>query len=471
MGEVWSAWHRFTHRDFAIKLLLPELASHQEALGRFFQEAQATGQLSHPSIVEVYDVGQAADGRPFLVLELLEGESLEQRLARETLLETLEVCLIFSQVAQALKLAHERGIVHRDLSTANIFLANQTSGAPLPKILDFGVSKNLRPNYERKIRTGSGAVLGSPDYMSPEQAGGAGDVDGRTDIWALGVQMYEALSGQCPFRAANYNALMIDIMTRPHRPLIGAMPGINPELAEIVDACLEKDREHRLDSAASLAERLELLAVQLAEQRGLERPGPRRRLTDRLSLNAEPPRTSLLPLSAPRGTASVGALPRSSDHVEFCAKTTQKRHVGRGARALAALARSRAVLAAGSALGGTLLGMALSAGSGASPGDASAQREDSAALGSDEVLSETGPLVTPVEAADVSASDVSGGLVEAMAKGLGLDRRLTPAQAAQGRAPGKAGAQPSRSKGAADVHKGSRRRAAKGRVALRKNPY
>src|SRR5690606_14562436 len=226
-------------------------------------------------------------------------------------------------------------------------------------------------------------------------------------------------------------------------------------------------------SAALLAERLEHLALQLAEQLGLERPGPRRRMTDRLSLNAEPPRTSLLPLSVPRGIIAAGAARSGSAEAAFCHKTTQKRAVNRGARALAALGRSRALLAAGSALGGTLLGMALSAGSGASPSQSSAPREASAAMGGEGVLHAAGPVVTPVDdpEADFSPSEASGGLVEAMAKGLGLDNRLTPAQAAAGRAPSKAGAQPNRGKGASDALKAPRRRGAKGRVALRKNPY
>ncbi|MCA9641495.1 MAG: serine/threonine protein kinase [Polyangiaceae bacterium] len=448
MGEVWSAWHCYTDRDFAIKLLLPELAEHEEALGRFFQEAQATGQLMHPSIIQVYDVGQLEDNRPFLVMELLEGESLEARLSRETVLDSLEVCLIFSQVAQALKLAHEKGIIHRDLSTANVFLAAQSYGPPVPKILDFGVSKNLGPNYDGKIRTGSGAVLGSPDYMSPEQAGGAADVDPRTDLWAIGVQMYECIAGACPFRAANYNALMLDIMTREHRPLTEAMPSVDPELASIVDLCLKKDREDRIASAGELAERLERLALSLADQLGLERPGPRRRATDRLSVTAVPPRASFLPPSraslvpAPASRAPAAAPPAS---------------------ALARLGRSRVLVAAGSALGGTLLGMALTASSGEPA--AAAERHTkahtthvTAAEGSGE-----GPEVTPVEEAAQQSPD----LVEAMTRGLGLDKSIkTDAPAAQPKQ-----ATPTQQRSTGPRGKAKRKAARHGRVALRKNPY
>lgn len=447
MGEVWSAWHCYTDRDFAIKLLLPELAEHEEALGRFFQEAQATGQLMHPSIIQVYDVGQLEDGRPFLVMELLEGESLEARLGRETVLDSLEVCLIFSQVAQALKLAHEKGIIHRDLSTANVFLAAQSYGPPVPKILDFGVSKNLGPNYDGKIRTGSGAVLGSPDYMSPEQAGGAADVDPRTDLWAIGVQMYECIAGACHFRAANYNALMLDIMTREHRPLGEAMPSVDPELASIVDLCLKKDREDRIATAAELAERLERLALGLADQLGLERPGPRRRVTDRLSVTAVPPRASFLPPSR----ASLVPLAKQSA-------------VGTPPSALARLGRSRVLVAAGSALGGTLLGMALTAGSGEPA--AAAERQTKAhttqVTSADEQAE--APEVTPVEEAAQQAPD----LVEAMTRGLGLDKSI---KSEAGPAAQPKQAAPADGRGTIPRAKPKRKSAGHGRVALRKNPY
>ncbi|MBX3182982.1 MAG: protein kinase [Polyangiaceae bacterium] len=422
MGEVWSAWHRYTHRDFAIKFLLPELARHQEALGRFLQEAEATGQLQHPSIVEVYDVGQAEDGRPFLVMELLSGESLEQRLTREAVLDSLEVTLIFSQVAQALRLTHERGIVHRDLSTANIFLAAQPQGAPIPKLLDFGVSKNLGPRYDGQIRTGSGAILGSPDYMSPEQASGAAEVDARTDIWALGVQMYECLAGAAPFRASNYNALMIDIMTREPRPLVEAAPGVDPALASLVMACLVKDREARIGSAEKLAEELERLAIEYTEQLGLERPGPRRRATDRLSINAEPPRSTLLPRvsTLPRGSVVPGTVGAPSGALTSAANTAQERAV---VERVTSLLASRPMIGLAGAALGTWIGVVVATG-GAAPTPTteapltSNTHTPSGAEARFERGEVGGPEVTPL-------GDPTD-LVEAVTRGLGIDDSLRP---------------------------------------------
>jgi len=287
MGEVWSARNELTNRDFAIKLLLPDMARSPEALERFFREARATGQLRHPHLASVYDVGKTADGRPYLVMELLSGESLEDLLSRERRLAQGKVCLHFSQIAWALQAAHRAGVIHRDLSSANIFLAESEEGRhAVPKILDFGVSKFLGPSIDGRVRTADGAVLGSPAYMSPEQACGADGVDERTDIWALGVLMYECLTGSRPFTGANYNALLFAILNAPHQPLIEAMPEVDPELAELVSSCLVKDRSVREYSARHVAERLERIAWRLSSSKDAGIPR-RRRATDRLSYQPE----------------------------------------------------------------------------------------------------------------------------------------------------------------------------------------
>ena len=132
-------------------------------------------------------------------------------------------------------MAHQAGVIHRDLSTSNIFLARSTEGGePIPKILDFGVSKTLGPKYAGEAKTSDGAVLGNPMFMSPEQARGADQVDARTDVWSMGIVMYQCLTGMPPFKASNYNALMLDIITRPHRPLAELVPAADPELVALV---------------------------------------------------------------------------------------------------------------------------------------------------------------------------------------------------------------------------------------------
>jgi len=282
MGEVWAANNELTNRDFAIKFLLKEFASSDEAYNRFVREAETTGKLQHPSIVDVFDVAQTADGRPFIVMELLVGEGLDDRLKREGSLPPVQVAGYFSQIAMALDLAHRAGIVHRDLSASNIFLArSRDHNGICPKILDFGVSKHLGPN-DGSFQTCHGAVLGNPLYMSPEQARGAEQVDARTDVWSLGVLMYLTLTGVAAFGSRNYNALMVDIMTRPHRPILELLPALDRSLAGIVEGCLVKDRTRRIGSASELAERLAAVARRLGRDEQGAADTPRRRATDRL---------------------------------------------------------------------------------------------------------------------------------------------------------------------------------------------
>lgn len=282
MGEVWAATNELTDRNFAIKFLLEEFASNDEAYNRFVREAETTGKLQHPSIVDVFDVAQTVDGRPFIVMELLSGEPLDERLKREGTLPQVQVAAYFSQISMALDLAHRAGIVHRDLSASNIFLAKSRDGGGIvPKILDFGVSKHLGQN-DGAFQTCHGAVLGNPLYMSPEQARGAEQVDARTDVWSLGVLMYQCLTGVAAFSSRNYNALMVDIMTRPHRPLSELAPAVDRSLAAVVEGCLVKDRAHRIGSAGELAERLAAAARRLGREGDGARDMPRRRSTDRL---------------------------------------------------------------------------------------------------------------------------------------------------------------------------------------------
>ena len=289
MGEVWAARNEDTHRDFAIKFLKPALLEHPEALDRFVREAKTTGRLRHPSVVDVFDIGRTETGLPFIVMELLAGEGLDSVLARRGTMPPAEACIYLSQIARALDLAHDAGVVHRDVSASNVFLARVPGKRePTPKILDFGVSKTIGPELDERVRTGNGAVIGCPQYMSPEQASGAEKVDRRTDVWSLGVVLYECFAGTPPFSAKNYNALMCAIMSRPHRPIAEACPGLDPDLADLVDRCLAKDREQRVQTARQLALALESIAFRLAQNTGAVAT-PRRRAIDGIARSSEPP--------------------------------------------------------------------------------------------------------------------------------------------------------------------------------------
>jgi serine/threonine-protein kinase len=271
MGSVWAARNELTNRDFAIKFLLPELSKNEDALHRFFLEARACGQIRHPAIVDVYDMGQAEDGSPYLVMELLEGEGFDQRLARQGYMRPVDVCRYIAIVARGLEEAHTRGLIHRDLKPGNVFFAIDKSGEVFPRVLDFGISKETSSEHFDYVKTSTGAVLGSPAYMSPEQAKGELDIDPRTDIWALGVIMYEALTGTVPFDANNYNALMVRIITEKHRPVTDLAPDVPLELSALVDQTLEKNRKKRVPTSGELADRLERIYAKMT-QTPLHRP-------------------------------------------------------------------------------------------------------------------------------------------------------------------------------------------------------
>jgi len=390
MAEVWSARNVLLGRDVAIKFLLPSLSRNREAVERFVCEARATGRLRHPSIVDVFDAGQAHDGRPFLVMERLEGESLEDRLARERRLSPVLACAWLAQVARGLEAAHRSGIVHRDLSTANVFLAEVPDVVQsVPKILDFGVSKLLGPVADGRVRTLDGAVMGSPSYMSPEQAQGAESADQRSDVWSLGVLLYECMTGRTPFSARAHTALLVQIVMTEHVPIVEVLPGLDGELAALVEGCLVKDREHRVQSARQVAETLERIACRLAA-----RPiAVGRRATDRISLF-----DATLPAPPVALRSAFGSV-----ELDYPARRPQRRGV------LAAAAIAIASAGAGLALGVAMVGasrdrVVTGIVSPVPYGDHSRERH-------------AGPDVVPAEVAPPSAET---DLVRATARSLGL---------------------------------------------------
>jgi serine/threonine-protein kinase len=252
MGTVWLAHDRSLDRACALKILDPEKAGDEELRKRFLREARSTGQIRSANVVEVFEHG-IWDGLPFIVMEFLDGEELAECLERRGPLAPLEVHRVVAQIARALVRAHALGIVHRDLKPENVFLV-PTEGDVLVKLLDFGIARHVIYS-PRDHATQAGAVLGTPCYMSPEQALGE-PTDYRSDLWALGVLTFQCLTGSLPFMHEALGGLLAQILYEPI-PSIGAA---NPALPPAVEAwwrkAAERDPKRRFQSARELSDEL-----------------------------------------------------------------------------------------------------------------------------------------------------------------------------------------------------------------------
>jgi eukaryotic-like serine/threonine-protein kinase len=246
MAEVWSATNTFTERQIAIKFMNAQVAKTPEAAARFLKEAKVSARVDHPNIIEIHDVGQTEEGQLFLVMELLTGFPLEVGLRRQNPPMTIyEFSLVMVEVAQALAAAHKSGIIHRDLKPTNIFLHKVREGVAIPKLLDFGVSKFLEDDQNHAL-TVAGTVLGSPLYMSPEQARGDANLDGRTDIFAFGAILFEALVGYRAYDAKNFNALIVKIATTRPKAIDACALHLPESIRRVVRACLEPEVKKRV---------------------------------------------------------------------------------------------------------------------------------------------------------------------------------------------------------------------------------
>jgi serine/threonine protein kinase len=256
MGGVYEAVHEGIGRKVAIKCLHAEYAHDRNLIERFRREARAATAIGNEHIVDVTDVGELPDGAPFLVMEFLVGQTLGQMLSEQGPLRVPRAVHIGRQVCNALEAAHEKGIIHRDLKPDNIFLIKRSGDPDFVKVLDFGISKTHAADNGVSELTRTGMAIGTPSYMSPEQAQGLRDIDGRTDVWAMGVILYELLSRTRPFVADTYPRLLMHIVGgTPHR-LSHWRRDIPEELDALVMRCLEKDPAQRVSSMAELGEEL-----------------------------------------------------------------------------------------------------------------------------------------------------------------------------------------------------------------------
>lgn len=254
MGVVWVAHSLVLGVDVALKLIRAS-ASSSALSSRMAREAHAAARLGHPALVRVFDFGWTRHSDPYLVMELVQGETLAALIKREARMPAIRAVQTLLPIADGLRLAHDKGIVHRDIKPDNVFLAADTFGRRQPKLLDFGIAK-VDKQIDGRL-TQVGAVLGSPDYMSPEQALGLDDIDERTDIWSLSVVLYEAITGQVPFLKPNYNALMHAIINEGPTPSTECGAG-DKALWHIIERGLQKQREDRFQSVTELGEALAL---------------------------------------------------------------------------------------------------------------------------------------------------------------------------------------------------------------------
>ncbi|MFO0756036.1 MAG: serine/threonine-protein kinase [Byssovorax sp.] len=249
MGEVYEAEHLALGRLVAVKVIHQKGLEEREASSRLRHEARVAGTLGHPNICAVHDMGRLDDGSPYLVMERLHGETLAQRLQREQTIPLEDVVDMMTQVLSALAAAHAKGVIHRDLKPDNIFLSLREGMRPIPKLLDFGISKAEDIEDTMADPMGLTSALGTPYYMAPEQARGDRAFDHRVDLWGVGLVLYECITGQRPFDARNYNALLVQIITVPHRPVIELCPLVPLALSRIVDRCLAKRAADRFETA------------------------------------------------------------------------------------------------------------------------------------------------------------------------------------------------------------------------------
>ncbi|HEY6179944.1 MAG TPA: serine/threonine-protein kinase, partial [Kofleriaceae bacterium] len=334
-GSVYIAEHPWIGKRVALKVLHVELAARPDIVGRFFNEARAVNDIQHPNIVDIVDFGvieAASANEPavvYLLMEYLDGENLGRVIRRDAPLPPDRALTIGLQIADALSASHGKGIVHRDLKPDNVMLVPRGRERDFVKILDFGIAK-LTVNATGSQRTQTGVVIGTPQYMSPEQCEGLSTVDHRTDIYALGIVLYEMLTGRVPFRGEGFAEVLVQQMSSSPVPLSAIAPGIPPHVERAVLKALEKRPEDRFQRVADLARALQDPQPSVAtRETSVVSALPRnqaREVSVASALPRDPARevsgVSALPRDPAREVSGMSALPRDPAAADAAAKPT-----------------------------------------------------------------------------------------------------------------------------------------------------
>jgi serine/threonine-protein kinase len=257
MGVVLAAHHLHLDEAVAIKFLLPELSQDANLVARFLREGRASIKIRSEHVVRVLDVATMPGGSPYMVMEYLDGTDLEGLIERTGPLPVRTAVAYVLQAIEAIAEAHSLGLVHRDLKPANLFLVHRRDGSECVKVLDFGITKVVSPDAGSNLGlTSTQSLMGSPRYMSPEQMRPTRPIDARSDVWALGVVLYELLAGVPPFTAQTMTELLASILQDSPPPLTGLRPEVPLELERTIRRCLEKDPAGRPENVAELARAL-----------------------------------------------------------------------------------------------------------------------------------------------------------------------------------------------------------------------
>jgi eukaryotic-like serine/threonine-protein kinase len=321
-GSIWLAHDVRLERTVAIKFLFARAPEQQERLAkRVALEAKLAASIQHPNVVQIFDFGTHESNIPYIVMEALSGYTLGAAFDATRAFSLDEVISAMSDVLRGLATVHDSGIVHRDLKPDNIFLVQERDDKLTPKLLDFGVSRSLEPDTRPSaVTTTDGMIIGTPHYMSPEQARGLRDIDKRTDIYSVGVVLFEALTGFTPFASENLGDLLLEVIRKPAPPLYGIVPQIGKPLCRVVDKALAKNRWRRFPDATAMAAALAAAAQQIPST------------IDRKARLFPPP--SVHSRTQPKLSGAEGAFSLSASFEEAAPIAAETR-VGRGSSRLA----------------------------------------------------------------------------------------------------------------------------------------